>query len=120
MLRYKNKGQTVEFDLPSDNGYKGWSVECTYIFDKIREKYKLSMWLKWEDIPDKFKIDSQHIDTQYISGTRETIRANICNLVDQCLESGFFDSYIAHFNYTYRCCDIGDDVLRENTEEKEN
>lgn len=119
MLKHRNRGQTIEFDLPTELGYKGWSIECVYIFDKMKEKYRLSMYLKWRDIPDKFKIDSQEIDTQYISGTRETIRTNICKLIEQAVEGGFFDSYIDHFNYTYKCFDIGDDVLCGSTVEKE-
>ena len=70
MLKYENKGHIIEIKLPEECGYIGYSVECRYQYDKEKEKYILSMWLKRDDIGDRFKIEYQHIDTQYISGTR--------------------------------------------------
>ena len=70
-MKYKNNGYSIEINLPKK--YSGYSVECQYQFDKEKEKYILSMWLKRNDIDNRFKIDSHTIDTQYISGTRETI-----------------------------------------------
>lgn len=107
MFRYKNKGYTIEINLPEECGYKGYSVECTYQYDKEKEKYLLSMWLKRNDVDDKFKIDSQEIDTQYISGTKENIRRNICRIVEQASLSGFFDHYIERYDLTYKCFDLG-------------
>ena len=69
------------------------------------------MWLKRNDIDDRFKIDSQEIDTQYISGTRETIRDNICRIVEQASLSGFFDRYIQRYEYEMNCFDIGNDLV---------
>lgn len=111
MLRYYSKGHTIEINLPvrGNKKYMGYSAECTYKYVKDQDKYLLSMWLKRKDIGDKFKIDSQEIDTQYISGTRETIVENICRIVDQATSSGFFDSYIDNFEYTYKCFDYGND-----------
>lgn len=113
MLKYKNKGYTIEINLPKNDGYDGYSVECTYQYDKEKEKYLLSMWLKRNDIGDKFKIDSQEIDTQYISGTRENIRQNICKIVEQISISGFFDEYVKRYDYTYKCFDRGDDLFEK-------
>jgi len=101
MLRYENKGNTIEIKLPKECGYNTYSVECRYQYDKSKEKYLLSMWLKRSDIDDKFKIDSQKIDEQYISGTRETIKQNICRIVEQACSSGYFDYYIERYVYTY-------------------
>lgn len=108
MLRYEDKGHTIEIPLPEGCGYKGYSVECRYLYDKNEEKYILSMWLKKENINSRFKIDSQEIDTQYISGTRETIRKNICKIVEQACVSGFFNHYINRYRYTYKCFEIGE------------
>ena len=103
MVKYTNKGYTIEINLPEECGYEGYSVECTYQYDKLKEKYLLSMWLKKNGINGKFKIDSQEIDTQYISGTKETIRQNICRIVEQASLSGFFDYYIERYEYTHKC-----------------
>lgn len=107
MLRYKNKGYTIEINLPEECGHKGYSVECTYKYDKEKEKYLLSMWLKRSDIDDKFKIDSQEVDTQYISGTKENIRQNICKIVKQMSIQGFFKHYIERYEYIYKCFERG-------------
>ncbi len=71
------------------------------------------MWLKRKDIDDKFKIDSQEIDTQYISGTKESIRQNICRIVEQASLSGFFDYYIERYEYTCKCFDRGNDLFEK-------
>lgn len=113
MLRYENKGYTIEIDLPEGYGHEGYSVECRYQYDKVKEKYSLSMWLLRNDINDRFRIDSQEIDTQYISGTRENIRQNICRIVEQASLSGFFDEYIERYEYTYKCFDRGDTLFEE-------
>lgn len=108
MLRYENKGYIIEIKLPDNKDY---SVECRYQYDKSKDKYLLSMWLKRKDIDDKFKIESQKIDTQYISGTKETIRQNICNIVEQASLSGFFNYYIELYEYTQKCFDRGDELF---------
>lgn len=113
MFKYSNKGYTIEINLPEEYGYKGYSIECTYQYDKEKEKYLLSMWLKRNDIGDKFKIDSHKIDTQYISGTKETIKQNICRIVEQAVLSGFFDYYIESFEYTCKCFDKGDEIFEK-------
>lgn len=115
MLRYKNKGYTIEINLPEECGYKDYSVECTYQFDKEKEKYLLSMWLKRNDIDDKFKIDSQEIDTQYISGTKENIRQNIRMIVEQASLSGFFNYYIEKYEYTCKCFELGNALFELET-----
>ncbi len=113
MLRYENKGYTIEINLPEECGHEGYSVECTYQYDKEKEKYLLSMWIKRSDINDKFKIDSQEIDTQYISGTKETIRQNICRIVEQASLSEYFDHYIKRYEYIYKCFDKGNELLEK-------
>lgn len=113
MLRYQNKGQVIEFRLPEECGYDGYSIECQYLFDKTRSKYSLSMRLKRDDIDDTFKIDSQEIDTQYISGTKETIKENICRIVEQACLSGYFNYYIDRYEYTYKCFDKGDELFEQ-------
>lgn len=113
MLNYKNRGYTVEINLPKECGYEGYSVECTYKYNKKMGKYALSMWLKRKDIGDKFRIGSQEIDTQYISGNRDTIVDNICRIVDEANRSGFFTYYIHRYEYTYKCFEIGNELYEK-------
>lgn len=110
-MRYENNGYSIEIKLTGK--YCGYSVECQYQFDKEKEKYILSMWLKRNDIGNRFRIDSQKIDTQYISGTRETIRLNICRIVEQACTCNFFDQYIEELEYLYKCFDKGNEVLEK-------
>ena len=109
MLRYKNKGFTIEVGLP-DSLY---SVICCYNFNKYKEKYQLSMWLKKVVIDDAFKIDSQKIDTTYFTSTKDNVKMDICQIIDEMYKSGFFDYYIDRFEYTYKCFDIGNDYMEK-------
>lgn len=113
MLTHKNKGYTIEIDLPEECGYEGYSVTCTYKYLKSKEKYSLSMWLKHRKGKDKFKIDSQEIDTQLISGTRKNIVENICRIVEQASLSGFFEHYIQKYEYTYACFAKGNHLFEK-------
>ena len=109
MLRFENKGYVIKVNLPEEDKYKGYSVECRYLYDTQKEKYSLSMWLICKTIDHRFKIDSQEIDTQYISGDKSTIRDNIVKIIEQAYDSNFFDYYIERFEYTYKCFDKGND-----------
>lgn len=115
MLRYKNKEYTIEINLPKECGHEGYSVECRYMYEKATGKYLLSMWLKRNDIDDKFKIDSQEIDTQYIPCTKENIRQNINRIVEQTSLSGFFDYYIERYEYTCKCFELGNALFEFET-----
>lgn len=111
MLKSKKKGYTIEIHLPEECGYKGYSVECTYKYNKKKEKYSLCMVLKHNNIGNRFKLCSQEIDTQYISGTRETIEDNICRIVEQASVSGFFDYFIERFEYELSCFEKGNELV---------
>ena len=113
MLKIIREGYTVKIKLPEECGYEGYSVKCTYKYNKQKEKYSLSMWLQRDDISDDFKIDSQEIDTQLIPGTRETIEDNIIRIVEQASLSGYFDHYIERFKYTYDCFERGNDMFEQ-------
>lgn len=113
MLRFENKGYVIKVNLPEEDKYKGYSVECRYLYDTQKEKYSLSMWLICKTIDHRFKIDSQKIDTQYINGTKETIRLNICRIVEQAAQTGFFDEYIEKFEYLMKCFDKGNELFEK-------
>lgn len=120
MLKSKFNGYTIEIDLPAKYGYKGYSVECTYRYIKSLDKYLVSMWLRRLDINDKFKIDSQEINTLPLSGTRETIVENICRVVEQACISKYFDEYIRRFEYTYDCFDRGNELYEMESSHQSN
>lgn len=113
MLRHRNRGYTIEIDLPKEYGYQDYIAECTYRYDKKTEKYILSMWLKKRGFDDKFKIDSQEVDTQPVSGTKETITQNVCQIVEYACSSGFFDHYIDRLEYTYQCFERGNELFEK-------
>ncbi len=112
-MRIIKEGYTVRVPLPEECGYLGYSVKCTYKYDKIIGKYYLSMWLSREDIDDDFRIDAQEIDAQYIRGTRRTINNNIKRIVANASLSNYFDNYIKRFEYTYDCFECGNDFLQK-------
>lgn len=111
MLKPRYKGTTIDIRLPKE--YKGYSVECTYKYIKSEEKYRLSMWLKYDGLRDKFKIESQEISTQLIPGTRDTIVDNICRIVEQMCDAKSFEEYITRYEYTYNCFDRGNELIEE-------
>lgn len=115
MFKYKNRGYVIEIELPEKNGRNGYSVECRYYYDKIRGKYHVSLWLKRNDINDTFRIDIQYIDAGYINGTKDTIKQNICNLIEQIDNFGFFDYYIERYEYTCKCFDVGNEMFEKES-----
>lgn len=125
MMRPRCKGQTVEINL-SNWGYSGYVAECSYYFDKKKEKYLLSMWLRNNNIEDRMRLSSKKVDTQYISGTRETIVENICRIVHQAAnvanENGekYFDHYVERYEYELACFERGNELFEHERLEKTN
>lgn len=119
MLKPIYKGHTIEINLPRGR-YNGYSVECTYRYNKKIEKYMFSMWLKKKGFDEKFKIESEKIDTQPIAGTKETIVDNICRMVDYASSTGYFDHFVERFDYTCKCFDKGDEFFETERLAQEN
>lgn len=120
MNKARYKGSTIEIDLPEECGYEGYSVECTYKYNKYKEKYSLSMWLKRKDIGNKYKIESQEIDTQYIPGTKENIVDNICKIVENAGLNGYFDFYVERYEEELRCFECGYELFEKERLERKN
>ena len=118
MMKPRCKGHAVEISL-SNWGYKGYIVECTYFFDKKKDKYLLSMWLRNTDIEDRMRLSSKKVDTQYISGTKETIIENICRVVYQAAnvadENGkkYFDHFVERYEYELTCFERGNELFEQ-------
>ncbi len=110
IMKPKYKGQTVEINL-SKWGYKNYIAECAYHFDKHEGKYSLSMWLNRNDMEDRMRLSSKKVDTQYISGTKETIIENICRVVHQACMSGYFDYYVERYEYELKCFERGNELF---------
>lgn len=120
MMQPKFKGNTMVIDL-SQWGYPDYFVECAYHFDKKQGKYSLSMWLNRSDIEDRMSLSSKKIDTQYISGTRETIIENVCRVVHHCAtvpnpkENGhkYFDYFVDRYEYELKCFERGNELFEQ-------
>lgn len=129
MMRPRCKGQTIEINL-SKWGYRDYIAECAYYFDKREGKYSLSMWLRRNDMEDRMRLSSKKVDTQYISGTKETIVENICRVVHQAAtvanESGkkYFDRFVEIYEYELACFERGNELFEQerlnNTNDDEN
>lgn len=125
MMHPKFEGNTMKIYL-SDYGYKNYAAECTYHFDKRKGKYSLSMWISRTDIEDRMRLSSKKIDTQYISGTKETIVENICRIVHQAAtvpdENGkkYFDHYVERYKYELKCFERGNELFEQERLEKSN
>ncbi len=113
MIKSIYKGTTIEINLPEECGHAGYSVECTYRYDKRKDKYLLSMWLKSNDIGSKLKIESQEVDTQYITSNKYTITRDICTLVEHASLIGYFAPYIARYEYEQACFERGNELVEK-------
>ena len=118
LMQPQFKGNTITIEL-SDFGYENYIVECAYHFDKHEDKYALSMWLNRSDIEDRMKISSKKVDTQYISGTRETIWENVCRIVHQAATvendegNRYFDYFVERYEYELACFDRGNELFEK-------
>ena len=115
-IRYTNEGYSVTVGLSqfnSDEKYKGYAASCQYKYNKNQEKYILKMWLMHNSIDGKYKIEFEGIDTQPISGTRETIRENICKIVSQMMQNRYFDDYIDQYEFEMLCFDKGHEIIEQ-------
>ena len=123
MMRPRCKGQIIEINL-SKWGYENYVAECAYHFDKREGKYSLSMWLNRNDIEDRMRLSSKKVDTQYISGTKETIVENICRVVHQAAtvaaddESKYFDRFVERYEYELACFERGNELFEQEALEK--
>ncbi len=112
MSTIKIKGYTVESDL-GVYGYDGYSVECTYNYNKQKEKYLLCMGLRCRNMADCL----YNIDTQYIPGTKETILDNINRIIkfaathEDKHHKKFFDRYVEQIEYMCKCFDCGNEYF---------
>ena len=118
LMRPKFKDNTLTIEL-SDFGYENYFVECAYHFNKREGKYALSMWLNRTDLEDRMMLSSKKVDTQYISGTRETIIENICRIVHQAStvpnDNGirYFDYFVERYEYELACFDCGNELFEQ-------
>ena len=112
MMKPRCKGQIIEINI-SKWGYENYIIECTYHFSKSKGKYSLSMWLNRSDMEDRMKLSSKKVDTQYISGTKDTIVENICRVVHQACLSGYFNHFIERYEYELSCFERGNALFEE-------
>lgn len=109
-----HKGKVLDISL-SEFGYSDYYAECTYRFIKSKEKYALSVRLYRYDIEDKMRISNKGIDTQYISGTRETIEENVCRVIYEMCINNHFDDYVERYEYDLVCFDRGNELFEQES-----
>ncbi len=120
MMKPKFKGQSIEINL-SEWGYQNYIVESTYLFDKYKGKYSLSLWLNRRDLEDRMLLSSKKVDTQYISATRETIIDNVCRIVHQAATAidkngkKYFDPYVERYEYELKCFERGNELFEQES-----
>lgn len=119
MLKSKYKGMTIEIDLPEECGHEGYCVDCTYRYDKHKDKYLISMWLRHKNISNGFNLAPQEIDTQYITSNRETITKDLCRLVENASLMNFFEHYIQRYEYEQKCFERGNELYEKERLNKE-
>ena len=118
LMRPRYRGNTLTIEL-SDFGYENYFAECIYHFNKNKRKYSLSMWLNRNDMEDRMRLSSKKVDTQYISGTKETIVENICRVVHQAAtvadEDGvrYFDRFVERYEYELACFERGNELFEQ-------
>lgn len=111
---YADEGYSIMVNLSQfnhDKKYEGYAASCQYQYDKQKGKYSLRMWLKHASMDQKYRVEYDGIDTQYISGTRETIRENICRVVAVMMDQNRFDYFIDRYEYDMKCCEKGAEIL---------
>lgn len=116
MIKYRNKGFTINFDIDA-YGYKKYTIECTYIYIKEKDKYSLTMGLTRRDVMARLNIGNHHIDTQLITSSKEEIRNNIAHIIEQAIASGYFDKYIEDYEYMIKCFDKGNEFFEDTDAE---
>lgn len=125
MMKPRYTGSTLVIDL-SDFGYKNFFAECVYHFDKHKGKYSLSIWLERNDMEARMRLSSGKIDTQYISGTKETIVENICRIVHYAAavadENGvkYIDRFVKRYEYELTCFERGNELFEQERLSKAN
>ena len=113
MMKPKYNGNTLTIKL-SNWAYKNYLVDCTYYFDKSKEKYLLSMWISKENIENRMRISSQKINTHYVPGTKDTIVENICRIVHQACITKYFDYYVDWYEYELECLERGNEIIEKD------
>lgn len=106
------KGHVLDISL-AEFGYEDYYAECMYRYIKSKEKYALSVRLYRYDIDDQMKISNQGIDTQYISGTKDTIEENICRVIHEMCVNKHFDDYVERYEYYLNCFDRGNELFEK-------
>lgn len=125
MMNPKFKGNIITIKL-SQFGYQDYFVECPYYFDKKQDMYALSIYLCRDDLEDKMKLSCKHIDTQYISGTKDTIIENICRVVYQLATvvdkdgEKYLDYFVDRYEYELKCFEYGNDFYESKQINKDN
>lgn len=102
MGRYRNLGQAIEVSLHT-YGFDGYYMVAFYNFNMDEEKYYVTMYCigKNEDgeliaiAPVTRQLSDGTLEyTQPLSGSKGTIRSNICRVIDQMCKMHLVEKFI--------------------------
>jgi hypothetical protein len=105
MLRYENKGNCIEIDLPKTT-YSAFAMYNTTSTGKIN----ISLFLKEQSIGDLRFMDSQEITSE-----RNEIKTNVARIVGAMIDTGEIDDYISKYEYELKCFETGYEIDRNKT-----
>lgn len=101
-MKYANLGQAIEVSL-AKHGHNGCYIVAFYDYDYDEQVYMVSMYCVSKDnegwitslTPVTRELEDGYYEIkQPLSGTKGTIRANICQVIDYMCENGLMDEFI--------------------------
>lgn len=98
MIKYRNEGQIISFKLDDANYNHICDIVVTY-FQLSAEEYSVSMCLRKVIATDEGENKYMYeVDTQILSGNKNTIKSNISRVVEFGIKTKYFDKYVKNFS----------------------
>jgi len=101
MIRFRNLGTVIGFDLPDKSGRKICDIIVTYKpvkndWDKFTATIELKKTIATPVDPHSpFYYD---VTTETIESPIKEVKTSIANMIEEKINSGFFDSYLKVFS----------------------
>lgn len=111
--KYKGLENIITIDLHND-----YTVIAITSKNEETNKYNSSLFLK-ENTVDDWKIIENAENIEF-DGSVRNINAAILKHVATLLHDGFFDYYIARYEYELNCFDIGNEKMEKERLDKNN
>lgn len=111
--KYKGLENIITIDLQND-----YTVIAITSKDEETNKYNSTLFIK-ENTVDDWKL-IQNAENIEFDGSVRNINAAILKHVATLLHDGFFDYYIARYEYELNCFDIGNEKMEKERLDKNN